>query len=63
MNALMGFVSDALTGRPSWAWASERDQEVQHLVAACLHKLLWLQNDLINRHHQGGAGQMLRLAG
>jgi hypothetical protein len=49
MNALMGFVSDALTatilnlGLP-------RDVEVRTLRA--FNKLLWLQNDLITRHYQ-----------
>ncbi len=49
MNALMGFVADALTstilnlGLP-------RQQEVVTLRA--FNKLLWLQNDLINRHYQ-----------
>ncbi|MCC7422149.1 MAG: protoglobin family protein [Planctomycetaceae bacterium] len=49
MNALMGFVSDALTatilnlGLP-------RDAEVRTLRA--FNKLLWIQNDLITRHYQ-----------
>jgi hypothetical protein len=49
MNALMGFVSDALTvtilglGLP-------REQEVAALRA--FNKLLWVQNDLITRHYQ-----------
>lgn len=49
MNALLGFVADALTytilglGLP-------RAREVQTVRA--FNKLLWLQNDLINRHYQ-----------
>ncbi len=50
MNALMGFVSDALTGA-ILGLGLERDQEVRTVRA--FNKLLWLQNDLINRHHQG----------
>ena len=52
MNALMGFVSDALTatildlGLP-------RQTEVRTLRA--FNKLLWIQNDLINRHYQHSA--------
>jgi hypothetical protein len=48
MNALLGFVADALTatlldlGLP-------RDEEVRAVRAFC--KLLWIQNDLINRHY------------
>ncbi len=49
MNALMGFVSDAILstilnlGLP-------RETEVKTLRA--FNKLLWLQNDLISRHYQ-----------
>jgi Protoglobin len=49
MNALMGFVSDALT----WTIMSfklDRDDEIRTVRA--FGKLLWLQNDLINRHYQ-----------
>ncbi len=49
MNALMGFVSDALTAT-ILGLGLERDQEVRTLRA--FNKLLWLQNDLINRHYQ-----------
>ena len=50
MNALLGFVSDALTGhhpRPGPRPASE----VRTVRA--FNKLLWLQNDLIVRHYAG----------
>jgi hypothetical protein len=52
MNALLGFVADALTaiilglGLP-------RDEEARTLRAFC--KLLWVQNDLITRHYQRAA--------
>ena len=50
MNALLGFVADALTNT-ILSLGLERRQEVQTLRA--FNKLLWLQNDLINRHYQG----------
>jgi hypothetical protein len=49
MNALLGFVADALNAT-ILSLGLERQQEVQTLRAFC--KLLWLQNDLINRHYQ-----------
>jgi hypothetical protein len=49
MNALLGFVADALTGT-ILGLGLERGQEVRTLRA--FNKLLWLQNDLINRHYQ-----------
>jgi hypothetical protein len=49
MNALMGFVADALTST-ILGLGLERQQEVRTLRA--FGKLLWLQNDLINRHYQ-----------
>lgn len=49
MNALLGFVSDALTNT-ILGLGLERVQEVRTLRA--FNKLLWLQNDLINRHYQ-----------
>jgi hypothetical protein len=49
MNALLGFVADALTGT-ILGLGLERDREVRTLRA--FNKLLWLQNDLINRHYQ-----------
>lgn len=52
MNALMGFVSDALTST-ILGLGLERDHEVRTLRA--FNKLLWLQNDLINRHYQDAA--------
>ncbi len=52
MNALMGFVSDALTST-ILSLGLEREHEVRTLRA--FNKLLWLQNDLINRHYQDAA--------
>lgn len=50
MNALMGFVADALLATIA-GLGLERDAEVATLRA--FNKLLWLQNDLINRHYAG----------
>jgi hypothetical protein len=52
MNALLGFVSDALTAT-ILGLGLERACEVRTLRA--FNKLLWLQNDLINRHYQAAA--------
>ena len=49
MNALMGFVADALTAT-ILGFDLPREQEAQTLRA--FNKLLWLQNDLITRHYQ-----------
>ncbi|MEQ8211733.1 MAG: protoglobin family protein [Lacipirellulaceae bacterium] len=48
MNALMGFVADALNAT-ILGLNLDRDTEVKTLRA--VSKLLWLQNDLINRHY------------
>jgi hypothetical protein len=49
MNALMGFVSDALIATIQ-GLGLDRDTEAKTLRAFC--KLLWIQNDLITRHYQ-----------
>ncbi len=49
MNALMGFVADALNS-VILGLGLPREQETRTLRA--FNKLLWLQNDLINRHYQ-----------
>jgi hypothetical protein len=49
MNALLGFVADALTSTIC-GLGLEREKELRTLRA--FGKLLWLQNDLINRHYQ-----------
>jgi hypothetical protein len=49
MNALMGFVADAITAT-ILGLKLDRDTEVKALRA--FGKLLWIQNDLITRHYQ-----------
>jgi hypothetical protein len=60
MNALLGFVADALTNT-ILSLGLERGQEVRTLRA--FNKLLWLQNDLINRHYQQVGTPMADRAG
>lgn len=52
MNALMGFVADALTAT-ILSLGLDRDREARTLRA--FGKLLWLQNDLISRHYQAAS--------
>ncbi|AUX39178.1 hypothetical protein SOCE26_005600 [Sorangium cellulosum] len=52
INALMGFVSDALL-QTILSLGLDRDAEVRTLRA--FNKLLWLQNDLLARPHLSGA--------
>lgn len=49
MNALMGFVSDALV---STILGLGLDAETTSRTLRAFNKLLWLQNDLITRHYQ-----------
>ncbi len=49
MNALLGFVADALTN-VILGLGLDRSTEVRTLRA--FNKLLWIQNDLITRHYQ-----------
>ena len=49
MNALMGFVADALTAT---ILGLGLDRETETRTLRAFGKLLWLQNDLINRHYQ-----------
>ncbi len=49
MNALLGFVSDALTS-VILNLQLDRPSEIRTLRA--FNKLLWLQNDLVTRHYQ-----------
>ena len=56
MNALMGFVSDALVGA-ILGFGLDRETEVRTLRA--FNKLLWIQNDLINRHYQAGTPRVV----
>lgn len=48
MNALMGFVADAITAT-IFSLKLDRDTETKSVRA--FSKLLWLQNDLITRHY------------
>jgi hypothetical protein len=52
MNALMGFVADAITAT-ILSLGLDRETEVKALRA--FGKLLWIQNDLIARHYQNRA--------
>jgi hypothetical protein len=54
MNALMGFVADALA-TAIFSLGLERETEIRTVRA--FNKLLWLQNDLINRHYQHAGGE------
>lgn len=49
MNALLGFVADALVNT-IFSLGLDRDAEIRTVRA--FGKLLWLQNDLISRHYQ-----------
>jgi hypothetical protein len=48
MNALMGFVADALT---NILFSLNLPREIEVRTIRAFNKLLWLQNDLINRHY------------
>jgi hypothetical protein len=48
MNALLGFVSDALLGT---LLGLDLDGETKARAVRAFNKLLWLQNDLISRHY------------
>jgi hypothetical protein len=48
MNALMGFVSDALLGA---VLELDLDEVSKNRAAKAVNKLLWVQNDLITRHY------------
>lgn len=50
MNALMGFVSDAIVNT---ILGLGLDQDTQARTLRAFNKLLWLQNDLISRHYGG----------
>jgi hypothetical protein len=49
MNALMGFVSDALTAT---ILSLSLDRATEAATLRAFNKLLWVQNDLITRHYQ-----------
>jgi hypothetical protein len=48
MNALLGFVADAIHAT---IFDLELDREAERRTIRAFSKLLWLQNDLINRHY------------
>lgn len=52
MNALMGFVSDAILAT---IMNLELDADTKTRTVRAFNKLLWLQNDLINRHYASDA--------
>ena len=49
MNALLGFVADALT---NVLFGLNFDRQTEVRTVRAFSKLLWLQNDLITRHYQ-----------
>jgi hypothetical protein len=48
MNALLGFVADAITAT---IFSLNLDPKTEQRTVRAFCKLLWLQNDLINRHY------------
>ena len=50
MNALLGYVADALNAT---VFSLNLDRETEKQTLRAFSKLLWLQNDLINRHYVG----------
>jgi hypothetical protein len=59
MNALMGYVSDALV---SVLLSLDIDCESKKKAVRAFNKLLWLQNDLITRHYQAESPAAARLS-
>lgn len=55
MNALMGFMSDALIDT---ILSLDLDAETTSRTLRAFNKLLWLQNDLITRHYQANGAAM-----
>jgi hypothetical protein len=54
MNALLGFVSDAIVATIFGLGLSREQEEA---TVRAFNKLLWLQNDLINRHFASPVGR------
>ncbi len=52
MNALLGFVADTVTAA---LFSLEIECEKKQRMIRAFGKLLWVQNDLINRHYAAGA--------
>lgn len=59
MNALLGFVADAISAT-IFDLGLPREQECRAIRS--FQKLLWLQNDLINRHYAGAGSSSLATA-
>lgn len=59
MNALMGFLADVLT---SAIFQMNLDREAEKATLAAFHKLLWIQNDLINRHYAADSASEKKIA-
>jgi hypothetical protein len=59
MNALMGFVSDALTAT---IFSLGLDRQAEARTIRAFGKLLWLQNDLITRHYQAACQEQCEVA-
>jgi hypothetical protein len=51
INALLGFVADALTAT---VFGLQLPQDAERRTVRAFQKLLWLQNDLFNRHYAAG---------
>jgi hypothetical protein len=52
MNALLGYVADALNAA---IFGLNLGRETEQQTVRAFNKLLWLQNDLINRHYASAA--------
>lgn len=59
MNALLGFVADALT---NVLLSLELDRLTEVRTVRAFNKLLWIQNDLITRHYQDVKAREMLLA-
>ena len=54
MNVMMGFVADAFN---KTIFGLELDRRAEQKAICAFSKLLWIQNDLINRHYQAKRGE------
>lgn len=59
MNALLGFVSDALI---NVLLSLGLDRETEIKTVRAFNKLLWIQNDLVTRHYQATTAEPQRSA-
>jgi len=60
MNALLGFVADAIVAT---ICSFDLNAETRTRTLRAFNKLLWLQNDLINRHYAATANEFAHAAG